>query len=310
MQAMKPEAIRQLVEIFVAARERRRPVPAPLPPDCRPPSLEEAYRVQAALNERLGRVARRRLRPQDRLHDAGDAALSPDRAPLRRRPPREPSVSEPGHRRARRALAAGGRVRDRGAARATPSGGGSAVRPRGRGGRGRELHGGDRDRRRSLRRFSRPRCGEPRRRRLLQRRRGARRPGVRPRLHPVRPRPRGSPGNHDHQRRRGRLRNRRRRDGTSRSRRSPGSPTTPPRPADHLPRATWYSREASSRHAGWEPGDNVRVEIESLGEGLRLIRPLIPGVSTEGAGTGTIHPLRRSPPESGAVPGPSRLAAP
>ena len=54
MQAMKPEAIRQLVELFVAARERKRPVPAPLPPDCRPPSLEEAYRVQAALNERLG----------------------------------------------------------------------------------------------------------------------------------------------------------------------------------------------------------------------------------------------------------------
>ena len=54
MQAMNPEAIRQLVELFVAARERRHPVPAPLPPDCCPPSLEEAYRVQAALNERLG----------------------------------------------------------------------------------------------------------------------------------------------------------------------------------------------------------------------------------------------------------------
>ena len=54
MQAMKPEAVRQLVEIYVAARERRRPVPTPLPPDCRPPSLDDAYRVQAALNERLG----------------------------------------------------------------------------------------------------------------------------------------------------------------------------------------------------------------------------------------------------------------
>ncbi len=53
MQAMKPESIRQLVEIFVAARERRHRVPAPLPPDCRPPSLDDAYRVQAALNERL-----------------------------------------------------------------------------------------------------------------------------------------------------------------------------------------------------------------------------------------------------------------
>ena len=51
---MKPEAIRQLVELFVAARERRHPVPAPLPPDCRPPSLDDAYRVQTALNERLG----------------------------------------------------------------------------------------------------------------------------------------------------------------------------------------------------------------------------------------------------------------
>ena len=54
MQAMKPEAVGQLVEIFVAARERRHPVPAPLPPSCRPPSLDDAYRVQAALNERLG----------------------------------------------------------------------------------------------------------------------------------------------------------------------------------------------------------------------------------------------------------------
>ena len=54
MQAMTPEAIRQLVELFVAARERRRPVPAPLPPNCRPPSLDDAYRVQTALNDRLG----------------------------------------------------------------------------------------------------------------------------------------------------------------------------------------------------------------------------------------------------------------
>ena len=53
MNAMKPEAIAQLVELYAAARERRRPVPVPLPPDCRPPSLEDAYRAQAALNERL-----------------------------------------------------------------------------------------------------------------------------------------------------------------------------------------------------------------------------------------------------------------
>ena len=54
MKSMKPAAIERLVEICAAARERRRRVPAPLPPDCRPPSLEEAYRVQGALNERLG----------------------------------------------------------------------------------------------------------------------------------------------------------------------------------------------------------------------------------------------------------------
>lgn len=54
MQAMKSEAIERLVELYVAARHRRSPVPAPLPPGCRPPSLEEAYRVQTALNERLG----------------------------------------------------------------------------------------------------------------------------------------------------------------------------------------------------------------------------------------------------------------
>ena len=53
MAAMKPEAIEELVEICADARERRRPVPVPLPPDCRPPSLDDAYRVQATLNERL-----------------------------------------------------------------------------------------------------------------------------------------------------------------------------------------------------------------------------------------------------------------
>ncbi len=54
MKAMKPEAIERLVELCVSARQRRRPVPAPLPHDCRPPSLREAYRAQAALNDRLG----------------------------------------------------------------------------------------------------------------------------------------------------------------------------------------------------------------------------------------------------------------
>ena len=54
MKVMKPEASERLVEILVSARERRRPVPVPLPPECRPPSLDDAYRVQAALSERLG----------------------------------------------------------------------------------------------------------------------------------------------------------------------------------------------------------------------------------------------------------------
>ena len=56
MQKMKPQAVEQLVELFAGARERQHPVPVPLPQGCRPPSLEEAYRVQAALNERLGRA--------------------------------------------------------------------------------------------------------------------------------------------------------------------------------------------------------------------------------------------------------------
>ena len=54
MQTMMAETVERLVEIYVAARERRLPVPVPLPEGCRPRSLEEAYRVQAALNERLG----------------------------------------------------------------------------------------------------------------------------------------------------------------------------------------------------------------------------------------------------------------
>ena len=54
MKAMRPEALERIVGIFVAARERRRPVPASLPRGCRPASLDDAYRVQAALNERLG----------------------------------------------------------------------------------------------------------------------------------------------------------------------------------------------------------------------------------------------------------------
>ena len=50
---MAPEAIERAVAIFVAARQRGQRVPI-LPEACRPISLEDAYLVQAALNERLG----------------------------------------------------------------------------------------------------------------------------------------------------------------------------------------------------------------------------------------------------------------
>ena len=50
---MTPEAVEHAVAIFVAARQRRQRVPA-LPAACRPGSLEDAYLVQATLNQRLG----------------------------------------------------------------------------------------------------------------------------------------------------------------------------------------------------------------------------------------------------------------
>ena len=50
---MAPEAVERAVAIFVAARQRGQRVPI-LPGTCRPVSLEDAYLVQAALNERLG----------------------------------------------------------------------------------------------------------------------------------------------------------------------------------------------------------------------------------------------------------------
>ena len=50
---MAPEAVERAVAIFVAARQRGQRVPI-LPEACRPASLEDAYLVQAALNERLG----------------------------------------------------------------------------------------------------------------------------------------------------------------------------------------------------------------------------------------------------------------
>ena len=51
---MMPEAVEQAATIFVAARQRRQRVPV-LPAALRPASLEDAYLVQAALNDRLGR---------------------------------------------------------------------------------------------------------------------------------------------------------------------------------------------------------------------------------------------------------------
>ena len=50
---MTSEAVEHVVEILVAARQRRQRVPV-LPAARRPVSLEDAYLVQAALNERLG----------------------------------------------------------------------------------------------------------------------------------------------------------------------------------------------------------------------------------------------------------------
>ena len=49
---MTPLAVDQAVALYVAARHRRQRI-ALLPEDCRPASLDEAYAVQAALNERL-----------------------------------------------------------------------------------------------------------------------------------------------------------------------------------------------------------------------------------------------------------------
>ena len=49
---MTPLAIDQAVALYVAARHRRQRI-AVLPEDCRPASLDEAYAVQDALNERL-----------------------------------------------------------------------------------------------------------------------------------------------------------------------------------------------------------------------------------------------------------------
>ena len=49
---MTPLAIDQAVALYVAARHRRERIAA-LPEDCRPATLEEAYAVQAVLNQRL-----------------------------------------------------------------------------------------------------------------------------------------------------------------------------------------------------------------------------------------------------------------
>ena len=50
---MTPLAINQAVALYVAARHRRQKIVV-LPEDCRPATLDEAYAVQAALNDRLG----------------------------------------------------------------------------------------------------------------------------------------------------------------------------------------------------------------------------------------------------------------
>ena len=50
---MTPLAVDQAVALYVAARHRRQRI-AVLPGECRPATLDEAYSVQAVLNQRLG----------------------------------------------------------------------------------------------------------------------------------------------------------------------------------------------------------------------------------------------------------------
>ena len=52
---MTPLAIEQAVALYIDARQRRRRI-AVLPEACRPGTLDEAYALQAALNQRLGKV--------------------------------------------------------------------------------------------------------------------------------------------------------------------------------------------------------------------------------------------------------------
>ena len=52
---MTPAAIEQAVALYLAARQRRSRIAA-LPEACRPVSLDDAYILQAALNERLSRA--------------------------------------------------------------------------------------------------------------------------------------------------------------------------------------------------------------------------------------------------------------
>ena len=53
MTSVAPAAVEHAVAIFVAARQRRERVPI-LRSGCRPAALEDAYLIQAALNDRLG----------------------------------------------------------------------------------------------------------------------------------------------------------------------------------------------------------------------------------------------------------------
>ena len=210
MTRMTQEAVDRAVGIFVAARQRRQRVPV-LPAACRPVSLDDAPSRSGGAERTARRIVRQRVRPQDRVHHRGDAALSADRASVRRGAVRGSGAPPGGHGGVRALLAAGRRVRDRGAARTDAPGLGCALRPRRCRRRGRELHGRDRDRGRPIRRLPRTRRAEPDRRRLLQRRCRDRGPGSAV----ARPRSPGARRGHDHQRCRGRHRPRRRRDGSS-----------------------------------------------------------------------------------------------
>ena len=168
MATMSEDAIRRAAALIAAARLGGHRFGG-LPADCRPPDEAAAYRVQ----DRSARPSERRRpgrarRPQDRLHHGGHATVPRHRQSLRRRRLRPDRPAPRGQARACGVPACGRRVRDRGASRPAPAGRGRALRPGGRRGCGRRLHGGDRGRRRPLRGLPVARHSDLDRRRFFQ----------------------------------------------------------------------------------------------------------------------------------------------